>query len=454
VRADPLKTRSALGRAYWNHHQRVVASIQRQIMGWVRVDVLDGIEARAAAAPVSKLAEVHRELLRLLNAEGSATDPALRDAFKALYDEAQTLTFPTTVVYLRHIHALNEWTRNMSLATVDLDLLQKIDLTAHDDPTFSGFAAQMRAKLNEITSPPDVVRYSQFFEIYGEAMVLLYLRARVPTRRVTEAATETPDFECHPKDGIPFYVEVKTLDIVGGALRHDAMMVDAIDAQVDLQEQIDRGVRVAVAESEIDPYRRYGETATYDPRSLIRVVDTVREKFQQAFKPGQFALGPTIALAVADRLIIPGHECALAPYYYDDASETCLSGVLWHAAYGREGTPIFRHPDFDGRPALEGHLGRPGLFADPGRRFPGVALVALTQDSDRRVGYGLAARDFAPSVKGAADETEAALSLVCDAYNDAGNSHSSKVSRYRPRDVSPETSIESHSRPGSDQQPR
>ena len=44
----------------------------------------------------------------------------------------------------------------------------------------------------------------------------------------------------------------------------------------------------------------------------LRVIDTLREKVVQAFKRDQFALGPTFGLAVTDRLIVHGRQCALA----------------------------------------------------------------------------------------------------------------------------------------------
>jgi hypothetical protein len=68
-----------------------------------------------------------------------------------------------------------------------------------------------------------------------------------------------------------------------------------------------------------------------------------------------------------------------------------------------------------------------------------VALVALTRNGDRRVGYGLAAPGRASPGSWTADDTAAALSLVCDAYNDAENSRASTVSRYDHGLPSPET---------------
>ena len=110
-----------------------------------------------------------------------------------------------------------------------------------------------------------------------------------------------------------------------------------------------------MATGKIAPYKVVGATTGHDWRSLITVVDTLRNKCRQAFKSTQFTLGPTFALALLDRLVLPGAIHALAPYYYEPFhSGACVSGVLWHAAYGTIGTPIFRICEFEGKPLSRG----------------------------------------------------------------------------------------------------
>ena len=176
------------------------------------------------------------------------------------------------------------------------------------------------------------------------------------------------------------------------------------------------------AEGTIDPYKALGQTEGYDPRSLMLVVDTLRDKCRTAFKPSQFELGPTFALAIVDRLVLPGGRHALAPYYYEPFhSGCCVSGALWHAAYGRIGTPIFRLPDFEGKPTLEGHLATGGLYADDNQPFRGEGLIVLDTHCGQRVAYGLASPSASPE-PWSSDLTEHALQLICDAQNDAGYS--------------------------------
>jgi hypothetical protein len=289
----------------------------------------------------------------------------------------------------------------------------------------------MVAKLNRVRSKLDITAYNQLFEIYSEAMVLHFLRGRgIATTRIVDTLS-APDFRCEPKDGRPFFVEVKALDIVGGAIRHKQIMEEGLAPHIEIERQQRAGRRVAIAESEIAPYRKPFDDADYDAYSTKRVIDTLREKCQQAFKASQFERGPTFALVVADRLILNGGKSDLAPFYYSEhgSSGACISGVIWQAAFGTEGTPVLRCPEFEGKPSVEGHLDKPGLYVDSGRQFPGKGLVVLQKSGRRRLSHGLQA----PTVESddwSDEDSEAALHSMCDAWNDQENTRGYELCRY------------------------
>lgn len=317
------------------------------------------------------------------------------------------------------------------MSEVDSELLRALDLLAHDDPAYKDFVDQMVAKLAQIRSAPDIVAYSQFFEIYAEAMVLHFLRGRgIPTSRVTDTAS-APDFRCELDDGRPYFVEVKSLDIVGGAIRHKQIMEDGLAPNIEIERQLREGRRIASAESEVAPYRKAFGDIGYDAYSIKRIIDTLREKRHSAFKASQFVRGPTFALVVADRLILDGWKSALVPYYYDERQGTgdCVSGVIWQAAFGRVGAPVMRRPVFEGKPSVEGYLDRDGLYVDAGRPFPGTGLVILQKTSQRRLSYGLRAPETDIG-DWTTDDSEAALHAMCDAWNDQDSSRGFTLSKY------------------------
>lgn len=422
---------STIWQAYRNHHGRALDSVRPALFGHFSEALLGGIETRAAKDPGGAIAAAHRDLLTLLQKKDlHQSEPDLEQA-RAIYTAACRATFPATMAFNRHSQELAGLTHNASLTEIDSDLLREIDLLAHDDPAYGTFVGDMVAKLGQATSLPDIVAYNQFFEIYAEAMVLHFLRGRgIRTSRVTDAIS-APDFRCELEDGRPYFVEVKSLDIVGGAIRHKQIMEDGLEPNVEIERQLRAGCWIASATSEIAPYRRAYDDTGYDAYSVKRIIDTLREKSLGAFKASQFERGPTFALVVADRLVLQGWKSALVPYYYDEdyASGSCLSGVIWQAAFGTVGTPVLRKPDFEGKPSLEGHLDADGLYVDVGRHFPGDGLLVLQKSSKRRLSYGLRA-PIPETETWSSDDAEEALSAMCDAWNDHGNSRGFALSKY------------------------
>ena len=214
---DPRQVRTDLSRAYGRHYAAVLKFARPRMMGWVCIDVLNGIDALAQANPASPIVARHRRLIELLLDEHLVASEPLRKEYTQLYREAEAIAFPAATAFVAHSQALSDWTRNWSLARVKLDRLRALDLKAHDDPTFKEYIDEMLGKLPVLTAAPSVQAYGQFFEVYSEALVLDFLRTKVRAARVPRApnGTPTPDFRCELEDGPEFYVEVKTLDTVG-----------------------------------------------------------------------------------------------------------------------------------------------------------------------------------------------------------------------------------------------
>ena len=417
---DPRNTKSVLGRAYWQHHARVIIQMQPRIMGHVTTAVLEGIESFATGNPDSSVTQMHEEMLSAIAPDVAAGDPQTVSRFSELYDSAYDAVFPATRAYLKVRHEVDEISSSLSLSVFDLVTLHAFDLEAHRNDILGTFRKELTSRLNKVKGIDDVSAFGQAFEIYGEIIAYLHLRERVQTDRLAERkGKKTPDFKCTLRDGKTFFVEVKSLDVVDGEPKNLAILDDGLDAKAELEEQVRASKPVSSVITEIAPFRKAGETDTYDPCSLIRVIDRLREKFLGAFKAGQFADGPTFALAITDRLVLPGGKFALVPYYYSDIPDGGIaSGVLWHAAYGHRGTPIFRLPESAGAKSLEGYLDRFGLFADCEQPFPGPGLVILDRRQCGHDAFGLI-NDCYPECGGwSVDDTEEVVDTLCDRWND------------------------------------
>lgn len=95
---------------------------------------------------------------------------------------------------------------------------------------------------------------------------------------------KNPDFRCELPGGKAFYVEVKSFDAAGGKQRNLEMMNDGLRGRVELEEQQATGRDVVSVETEYAPYRKPGETVSYDPRSLVTAINALQEKARRAFQ--------------------------------------------------------------------------------------------------------------------------------------------------------------------------
>ena len=395
------------------------------IMDNLSIGVLEGIESFADDHPGSPVALLRREMLEAIEPGFPAGEAKSVEAFTAMYEKAEDIVFPATRAFLAVLQELDEYSASHSLSLIEEDYLRAVDLEAHSNPDLNYLRQNLKSRLRNCSGIDDVTAYSQAFEIYGEIAAYLHLRRqRVPTELAPPHKGEkTPDFTCVSRSGKTFFVEVKSFDAVDGAASNLAMMDDAPETAAELERQHDAGEPVASAVRMTQPYRRFGEEETYDPRSLIRAIEVFRQKSQRAFDGGQFARGPTFALVLVDRLVLPGRRFALAPYYREDSTDAAIaSGVLWHMAYGTDGTPIFRLPDFAGKGSLEGHLVGSGLFVDEARPFPGPGMIVLDRGQEGRACLGLANDVLSGDRDWSTDDTREVLDTICDHWNDRDNS--------------------------------
>ena len=422
---NPHSIKSRLAKLYSQYYNRITKQARKHILGDVSITVLEGIDSFANKNPGSVADKMRTKMLEVISSHTSVVDEQAESYFKNYYEQAYDDVYPAIRAYILACHPVNDISESHSLSSIDLEMLRVIDTDANEDGVLDDFRKELIARLEECKTTDDVISYSQAFEVYGEIVVYLYLTQRgLLTERLSERPGKgTPDFKCKWHNGKHFFVEVKSFDVVGGEFRNREMMENALDAKVELEEQIIAGKRIALATNEIDPYRKSGKQDKYDPFSLIRVIETLRDKSLTAFKNKQFKDGPTFALVLADRLVLPGGRFALSPYYYDNYDEGAIvSGVMWHMAYGRPGTPIFRHPDFPGAPSLEGHLDEFGIFVDKERLFPSPGLIILHREQSSHVGYGLANPLYPGGENWTVDDTTGVLNVVCDYQNDEDNS--------------------------------
>lgn len=407
---------------------------------------LDLIHDRAARTAERSLAALVQEMSDMLAAP-SDYPAAYKNEFQARYDQACAMVYPLTRALIKAQQEIAGITRDYTLSCLDLGLVRAFEGEALADPSMRDFVASMRKKLNSATQAPSHEVYREVFEIYSEAAVCYLLRRRASGRLTIEKFAETstpgPDFVCRlavDRNGTPaeliFYIEVKAFDIVDPKRRLPEMIDDGMDAQIALEEQLAQGSTFATAEAEIAPLKPSGPAPDYDPRSVRLAIEKIAEKAANNFGSAQFKQGPTFALVNLLRLPLPGQGAStLAPSFYDDVNGgACVSGVLWHVAFGKLGWPIYRYPEFEGDGTADGTLTREGILADPALALPAAGLIVLHYDQGAYRFDGLYDARWENALGTWTNlETEEVLHALCDAFNDSDNSKAHLYARYRNR---------------------
>ena len=157
---------------------------------------------------------------------------------------------------------------------------------------------------------------------------------------------------------------MKTLSVVSGASGINKSLEDALEAQIDIENQLQYGKRIASSTSVVQPY---GEKPYQKGKGTVTaVIETLIEKTKQNLKEGQFSNG--ISFLVLNLSVIPPFRTesfVLRPAYCDDYMfKKCISGELWMVAFARPGMPVLGMPEFEGKPCVESIIDRYGVLVD------------------------------------------------------------------------------------------
>lgn len=242
------------------------------------------------------------------------------------------------------------------------DAVEKVS----DASQLDSILAEYNQKLLKISSENnfslDPDKTNEFAQLLGEAQFYLFCKNRgVNLERIKECNNKTPDFKHVNQD---IFFEVKTLSVVSGGSGINNALEDALDAQIDIEKQLQSGKRVATGISVVQPY---GEKPYQKGKGTVTaVIETLIEKTKQNLKKEQFSNG--VSFLVLNLSIIPPFRTEnfiLRPAYCDDYMfKKCISGELWMVAFARPGMPVLGMPEFEGKPCVESIIDRYGILVD------------------------------------------------------------------------------------------
>ncbi len=245
---------------------------------------------------------------------------------------------------------------------IKLDFVEKMELEAEQTPAFKEALFQISQLADKaLRNIEDYNSLTEMKNIYSEAYILSKLRSLLNINKIPETDSKTPDYKVRFRDG-DIYIELKSLNMLGGTLKHKDIMNDSLDSKITAEEQIRKGSKVGFGEQEIQPYLSHNKK--YDPRSTRLVIESLVDKINQNIKEEQYSLGDTILLVdLSDQLpLLSKPSEAIQEKYFDDIGNTKVSGELWNVAFGKLGDQILKPAEFEGADNLDGELEKEGIL--------------------------------------------------------------------------------------------
>lgn len=255
---------------------------------------------------------------------------------------------------------------SIPLLYVNLDFIEKMELEANSDPVFKRALTDIDKLADK--SLINMKDYSSLVEIkntYSEVYILSKLRSFLHIDKIKEKNSKSPDFEVTFR-GNKIFIEMKSLNMRGGTLKHRNIMNESLDCKISLDEQIHNGKNIAFAEQVIQPYDPLNKE--YNSRSVRCVAESLIEKIDQNFDKEQYTLGDTVLLLdLSCQLpLISSPLQAIQEQYLDSISKSYVSGELWNVAFAKIGDKILSPPEFEGARPAEEELQKEGvLIAHP-----------------------------------------------------------------------------------------
>ncbi len=300
--------------------------------------------------------------------------------------------------------------------------IERIETDATTDQTLAALERELRAKMKSIKAPEDHVRMAQAYEAYSEASFYLSMKDRHMSLERTPGTGQhkekRPDFRHQHASG-HLYFEVKALEIAEPMVRHKKIAHEALEVAAELAGRARKpGVH----------FGKPQEISGHIPNAgaAARIDDTIA-KISNNIKLGQIQFGPTVLVVDLGRLhsIAQGPSGLLPVFFHDGPpAESCVSGELWHVAFGLAGEQILSLPEFDGKSNLAGHQTEQGIL----HQFPTLMAVTflLPRWSDKaelltvwNVGWDQSALENSCTL--AEDEIEGILASYSDGLNDQRN---------------------------------
>ncbi len=245
---------------------------------------------------------------------------------------------------------------------VKLDFIEKMELEEEKNTIFK----ETLTKIDKLADKAlkNIEDYSSIIEIknnYSEAYIFSKLQAFLHIDKIPERNSKTPDYKVKFR-GKDIYIELKSLNMVEGTLKHKDIMNSSLDSKIAAEEQIIEGSKVGIGVQVVQPYFKSNKESKIG--SIRLVIESLIDKINQNIKKEQYSLGETILLVdLSDQLPLFSEPFeAIQEKYIDKLTGEETSGELWNVAFGKINDQITKPAEFEGADDLDGKLEKEGIL--------------------------------------------------------------------------------------------
>lgn len=308
-----------------------------------------------------------------------------------------------------------EYGHNGLLFAFSLDICREIDNAVSTDPFCKSTVNEVLKLLKNYDVGYDE-KLKSAFEVYSECAIYLEIMSKgLEVEKIPEGKSPSPDFKVS-FNATTVYFEAKVLGWASGGIQYKKAIEDGLNAQIDIEKQIEMGKPIATGLTEISPL---GTTRDSLEKPEKHFIEAIVSKLSQNVKPSQLSMGPTFLVCDLSSLKHPSDLKNSSIIVNNKNTYNCFSsGELWHIAFGEYGDRILNIIEFEGKPNVSGKLERNGVLIEYNDLI-GVIFRVLPLSGDNVYTCLCNSDKF--------DEYSEIIAKLCDFWNDEKNSNAWKI---------------------------
>lgn len=263
---------------------------------------------------------------------------------------------------------VDEFVLNPYIVSIDIKFIRFLEKLADQDKYAGQYIRQIAEIVNN-THIMDLENHFRVYSKYAEAKSYVFLVRKglrvevLPDKGFDDKGN--PDFKVSIENGCCF-IEVKALQMADGIFNARLIAEKSFEERVKFDQKL-RSDGSAFRLQVIDPHKSL-DSKNAEKGDMVILINEMIDKFNNNFKPDQYARGDTMAMIFLSAPVFPIYEHQDVRFTitqsYDGPYRKPISGELWMAAFGKPDMPIYVAANSCSGANINGHMERQGILIE------------------------------------------------------------------------------------------